>query len=87
MIPVELIHIEYTPVERRILTKLGDGKKHSQSELKLCLWDEMAKEAIVAQHIWNIRKKIQFSRYRIHGEQTTEAFVYQLLTAFVPAPQ
>jgi hypothetical protein len=48
----------YTPVERRMLQLLADGKPHCQDEVKACLHDEQASLSNVRAHICRLRKKL-----------------------------
>lgn len=50
---------KFTPVERRILEVLSDGKDHTKTELHGCLNDDMGPKSNVSVHVFNIRKKIQ----------------------------
>lgn len=51
--------VQYTPIERRILDVLADGKPHSVDELRKCLDDDLAGETALMFHIFRIRKKLK----------------------------
>lgn len=49
---------KYTRTERRMLDMLLLGPK-SVAELRMCLWDELAEDSAVRQHITRIRAKLR----------------------------
>lgn len=86
MIPVEIVGLQFRPVERRIVEKLCDGMPHSLDSLKDCLWDEEAEVySTVQNHISLIRKRLAPSSYRICTEQLGGALCYRLTRLLIPA--
>lgn len=51
--------IEFSPVERRMMQVLSDGKPHLDKELHGCLNDDMGATSNVRPHITSIRKKLR----------------------------
>ena len=48
-----------TRVQLGILRALSDGLPHHKSDLKACLYDEMAEDGAVRKHICDIRKHVK----------------------------
>src|ERR1017187_7520031 len=63
----EVMAVQFTLTESRIMAILQDGMGHTIAELHQCLYDDMGVEANVKQHIYNLRKKLNnTSRDIIH---------------------
>lgn len=52
----DLTGSKFTPVQRKIMDLLSDGRPHTVAELCDCLWDDQAAYSTVRVHIMNIRK-------------------------------
>ena len=48
----------FSPIQRRMLTLLLDGKSHPREELRLCIDNEQATFANVWRHVTDIRKQV-----------------------------
>ncbi len=48
----------WTPIQRRMLDVLSDGKWHTRHELFACLVDDLAGPTAVPAHVSMIRKKL-----------------------------
>jgi len=50
---------EFTPVQRRMLEVLADGRPHTPLELHACLVDELGPVSNIKFHLTTIRKKLR----------------------------
>jgi hypothetical protein len=50
---------DYTPTQRAILQTLSDGLRHSKSELRSCLPDDLADDTNLRWHVCMIRKMLR----------------------------
>jgi hypothetical protein len=48
----------FTPVERKMLAVLGDGRPHARPELHACLYDDLGTAANIRWHVMNLRRKL-----------------------------
>lgn len=64
MIPAEIAGLRFTAIERQIMMILSDGHAHDPADL--LIWDKMADEVCLDTHIYNLRRKLDGSRYRIY---------------------
>lgn len=51
--------IVYTPIQRRIMHLLSDGKLHTKAELHKCILDDLSENTTVNMHITFLRKKLR----------------------------
>jgi DNA-binding response OmpR family regulator len=50
---------KFPPVQRRMLTMLWDGERHTKKELHTCLADDLGELRNVKHHIHALRKKLR----------------------------
>lgn len=77
MIPAEIAGLRFTVIERQIMTVLSDGQAHDTADL--LIWDKMADEVCLGTHIYNLRKKLDGSRYRIYCGLDGNRRAYRLM--------
>lgn len=76
-IPVEIVGLVFTNIERAIMERMGDGEPYILSELKF--YDPMVEDQTIQTHIQNIRRKIATSHYRIHSGYEQGRLVYRVV--------
>lgn len=83
MIPFEIVSLSFTPLERKLVEKLADGKAHTVEEMMK--WDEHSETHALNVHIHRIRRKIEYSNYRVYSGTEKGKMIYRLVTVLVPA--
>lgn len=51
--------MDYTPIQRRIMEVLKDGKPHARSEVFECLQDSLSGDSTLRVHICYLRKRLR----------------------------
>lgn len=77
-IPVEIIGLAFTNIERQILNHISDGEAYTLADLKV--YDRLAEDRAIQFHLHNIRKKIVISRFRLNSGYENNKLVYRLVT-------
>ena len=67
------------PVKEKMLEMLDDGKPHSLSELRTCLWDEQSPESAVHAHLTAIRQQLRPKGHDIATIKVGGRLSYQLV--------
>lgn len=69
----------FTRTESDIHQLLSDGLPHSYTEIRKCLWDEMATKSVIQMHISNLRKKVQAKGMDILPQFINRVFHYRMV--------
>lgn len=76
---------DFTPVQRKMLAVLSDGRPHKKTELHRCLYDELGESDNVFFHLSRMRKHLRPAGQDIICELYRGALYYRHIRLLAPA--